>query len=53
MDAALMSSQLNAVSPMLIMMIGPRPDDMKPGIHCVVRAVAESRRVGVRGCVRV
>jgi len=31
-----MSSQLNAVSPMLIMMIGPRPDDMKPGIHCVV-----------------
>jgi hypothetical protein len=36
MDAALMSSQLNAVSPMLIMMIGPRPDDMKPGIHCVV-----------------
>ena len=35
MDAALMSSQLNAVSPMLIMMIGPRPDDMKPGIHRV------------------
>jgi len=30
-----MSSQLNAVSPMLIMTIGPRPDDMKPEIHCV------------------
>ena len=35
MDVALMSSQLNAVSPMLIMMIGPRPDNMKPGIHRV------------------
>jgi hypothetical protein len=35
MDAALMSSQLNAVSPMLIMTIGPLPDDMNPGIHCV------------------
>jgi hypothetical protein len=30
MDAALMSSQLNAVSPRLIMTIGPLPDGMKP-----------------------
>src|SRR6185437_14226936 len=35
MDAALIPSQLNAVSPKLIMMIGPRPDNMKPGIHRV------------------
>ena len=35
MDAALMSSQLNAVSPILIMTISPLPDAMKPGIHCV------------------
>jgi len=35
MDSALMSSQLNAVSPILIMTISPLPDAMKPGIHCV------------------
>jgi hypothetical protein len=52
MAAALMLPELNAGPLMLIMKIGPLPDALDPGFHCVSLATLAGGRIRgiIRGC---